>query len=139
MSRNGKHRTMSTCVTITAPHAGEAHVAGDFNAWNPWSHALQRGHDGRWTGRLELPPGRHEYKFLIDSRWCCEDGADPPYDGRPGHVPNPFGTMNLTVHVGEPAPAARAVAARGGGSIDPRAVTRTARATRFARQPEEVA
>lgn len=99
MSRTVNHKTRATRIAISALHAVEVHVAGDFNQWNRWSHPLQRDREGRWVGVLDLPPGRHEYKFLTDGHWSCGDGADPPRDGRQGHVLNPLGTMNITVVV----------------------------------------
>ena len=98
MSRTHKE-ARGTPVTIAAPHAENVHVAGDFNQWNPGTHPLRRARDGRWVGVLDLPPGSHEHKFIVDGRWCCADGRDEPYDGRPGHARNEFGTMNIIVVV----------------------------------------
>lgn len=89
-------------VSITAPRARRVHIAGDFNRWDRTANPLRRGPGGRWVGVLELPPGPHEYKFIVDGCWCCEDGGDSVYDGRAGHVPNAFGTMNIAVLVPEP-------------------------------------
>jgi hypothetical protein len=87
---------------VKAPEAHEVFVAGTFNGWNPRSHPLKRGRNGRWETSLDLPPGLHQYKFIIDGRWCCDDEGDKPYDGCPGHASNPFGTMNLTLLVDDP-------------------------------------
>ena len=90
-------------VCTTAPDAKAVFVAGTFNGWNAESHPLARTRDGRWTLTLDLPPGRYEYKFIIDGQWCCEQGCDQPHDGCPGCVANPFGTMNRVLVVEEAA------------------------------------
>lgn len=96
-SKNGK--SGGTLVSARAPEAKEVFVAGAFNDWNPRSHPLKRNSDGLWVLALDLPPGRHEYKFVIDGQWCCEPGCDKPYDGCPGCVANQFGTMNRVLVV----------------------------------------
>jgi hypothetical protein len=105
MSKNGHRNPKSPVLSISAPEAHDVYVAGTFNNWNPRSHPLRRTRRGRWESTLDVLPGRYEYKFVIDGRWCCEDGCDGPFDGRPGHTQNPFGTMNLTILVNEPRPA----------------------------------
>ncbi|MFN0011847.1 MAG: glycogen-binding domain-containing protein [Phycisphaerales bacterium] len=98
--KNGKHGKHGGLVLSTkAPKAKEVFVAGTFNEWNPSSHPLKRTGDGQWALTLDLPPGRHEYKFVIDGQWCCEAGCDKHYDGCPGCVANQFGTMNRILEV----------------------------------------
>jgi 1,4-alpha-glucan branching enzyme len=108
MSRHTSQRkTGGVAVSIKAPEAKEVYVAGTFNNWKPHDHRLKRSpEDGTWASRLDLPPGRYEYKFVVDGRWCSEPGCDPAYNGCPGCVPNQFGTMNLVLVVGpDPEPA----------------------------------
>jgi hypothetical protein len=95
--RNGKSGGL--VVSTKAPKAREVFVAGTFNDWNPKSHPLKRTGDGQWVLTLDLPPGRYEYKFVIDGEWCCEQGCDKPYDGCPNCVANQFGTMNRVLVV----------------------------------------
>lgn len=83
-------------------HAAEATtvcVAGTFNGWNPAATPLTRRDGGTWEVTLDLPPGRHEYKFVVDGAWCCEPGCPEPPAGCPKCVPNPYGTMNRVVEV----------------------------------------
>lgn len=104
---NAAHKPHGVVVAIEAPGAKEVFVAGTFNNWNPQSQRLKRAaKEGRWVGTLDLPPGRYEYKFVVDGRWCCEAGCDGPPDGCPGCVPNKFGTMNRVLVVEEPSLAA---------------------------------
>ncbi|MDP1662776.1 MAG: glycogen-binding domain-containing protein [Phycisphaerales bacterium] len=86
-------------VSTTAPDAKAVFVAGTFNDWNPQSHPLTRTRDGRWALTLDVPPGRYEYKFIIDGQWCCEPGSDKPFDGCPECVANEMGTMNRVLVV----------------------------------------
>jgi hypothetical protein len=88
-----------TSVTTTASGAKNVFVAGTFNDWNPQSHPLTHLRDGRWALALDVPPGRYEYKFIIDGQWCCEQGVDKPFDGCPECVPNELGTMNRVLVV----------------------------------------
>jgi hypothetical protein len=57
-------------IAFTLAGYDDAHlvtVYGDFNGWQPWQHRLGRV-NGRWAGRVELPPGRHRYRFFVDGR-----------------------------------------------------------------------
>jgi 1,4-alpha-glucan branching enzyme len=50
--------------------AKEVYLCGDFNQWSPVSlRMLQRNGDGHWEKRVTLPPGRYEYKFIVDGKW----------------------------------------------------------------------
>ncbi len=84
-----------------APHAGIVYLAGTFNDWDPTATPLTRRADGTWAVSLDLPPGRYEYKFVVDERWCCEPGGEEPGPGCRGCVPNSFGTMNRVIEVPE--------------------------------------
>ncbi len=86
--------------TCHAPRAEAVAVAGTFNGWDAAATPLTRDADGDWTCVLDLPPGRHEYKFVVDGAWCCEPGCEGAYHGCPKCVPNAFGTMNRVVEVG---------------------------------------
>ena len=58
---------------INAPLANEIHVVGDFNQWKPNEESkLTRSEDGRWEKCLELSPGRHKYKFIVDGEWTID-------------------------------------------------------------------
>jgi AMP-activated protein kinase-like protein len=75
-------------------------VAGTFNHWKADVTPLHPDlANGNWTGTLRLPPGRHEYKFVVDGQWCCEAGCEHEYRGCPKCVPNRFGTMNRVFEV----------------------------------------
>jgi 1,4-alpha-glucan branching enzyme len=94
-----RERTASTEFSCDAPHAGVVYLAGTFNDWDPTAAPLTRRADGTWAISLNLPPGRYEYKFVVDGEWCCEPGCETAHQGCPKCVPNSFGTMNRVVEV----------------------------------------
>ncbi len=51
----------------TGEKVGSVAVAGDFNGWDPQATPL-RQRDGIWTAVLLLPPGDHEYMFVLDGK-----------------------------------------------------------------------
>ncbi len=78
--------------SLEAPEAQKVHVTGTFCDWRTDSCALKKGKGGTWKTTLSLPPGRHEYLFLVDGEWR----EDPNCTDR---VPNPYGTENCVLHV----------------------------------------
>ena len=83
-----------------APQARAVFVAGTFNDWKPDAAPLRPDlPNGKWAITLPLPPGRYEYKFVVDGHWCCEPGCEHEYRGCPKCVPNEFGTMNRVLDV----------------------------------------
>ena len=64
-------------LIMSAPQAASVAVVGDFNGWDPQrTRMIRLDHEGRWTARLKLPPGVHQYSFVIDgSTWVPDPGA----------------------------------------------------------------
>ena len=77
---------------LEAPEAQQVRVTGTFCDWETNSCALKKARTGIWETTLSLPPGRHEYRFLVDGEWR----DDPNCTER---VPNPFGSENCVLHV----------------------------------------
>jgi hypothetical protein len=99
LSRNGSSST-PVRIEYTDATALVVCVAGTFNDWRAGATPMVGLGDGRWIKELVLPPGRHEYMFVVDGQWR----VDPRAADR---VPNPFGGENGVVIV--PALEARAV------------------------------
>lgn len=99
MKSGARPVTGGTLFSCHAPAAGAVSVAGTFNDWNPTATPLTLQAGGTWAATLDLPPGRHEYKFVVDGEWCCEPGCETADHGCPRCVPNPFGTMNRVAEV----------------------------------------
>ncbi len=73
--------------------AEHVYVCGDFNGWQPTSLRMIGNLElGLWEKRLVLPPGRHEYKFVVDGQWWHDPAARE-------NVLNQFGTLNSVVEV----------------------------------------
>lgn len=100
MSETHEQQTSrATRFTCHAPSARAVFLAGSFNGWEPAATPLVKDAAGNWGVAVDLPPGLHEFKFVVDDRWCCEPGGDEPHHGCPNCVPNPFGTMNRVIEV----------------------------------------
>lgn len=92
-------KAVTTTLACHAPDAKQVFVAGTFNKWSSDATPLERGRQGKWSVKVDLPAGRHEFKFIVDGAWCCEPGCDGPHEGCPGCVANEFGTMNRAIEV----------------------------------------
>jgi 1,4-alpha-glucan branching enzyme len=79
-----------------APKARRVAIVGDFNNWSTSADPMfDREEKGAWSITLPLPPGRYEYKFLIDGdKWI-------PDVGNPKKVKDGFGAYNSVVEVKE--------------------------------------
>ena len=82
----------NVCFALSCGDAQEVFLAGTFNDWNPRATPLQRQADREWRGEVALPPGTHEYQFVVDGHWMPDPQA-------PESTPNPFGTVNSVVRV----------------------------------------
>lgn len=73
--------------------AKEVYVCGDFNDWSPSaSRMVSKAGDGRWEKRIKLPPGRYEYRFVVDGVWTSDPVARQ-------EAVNNFGAINSVVEV----------------------------------------
>ena len=90
--------TSQTGFECHAPDASEVFLAGTFNDWQPDATPMAKDEAGLWTVDLELASGRHEFKFVVDGKWCCEPGCQASAEC-PNCVPNDVGSMNRFVDV----------------------------------------
>lgn len=88
-SSNGQK---SQAFAITAPAALSVQLVGDFTRWQAAPISLRKDPDGVWRTTVELSPGVHHYRFLVDGEWR----DDPECVLR---VPNPFGTHDAVREV----------------------------------------
>ena len=79
--------------TLDAPDAREVAVAGTFNNWDPTRHRMKRDQNGTWKAQVMLPPGRYEYRLVVDGEWRNDPNAE-------ACVPNEFGESNCVRSVG---------------------------------------
>jgi serine/threonine protein kinase len=67
-----------------APEADTVHLAGDFNNWaenvngvvSDPKHAMTKNAEGAWEKEVELGPGSHSYKFVVNgNEWVNDPNA----------------------------------------------------------------
>lgn len=79
--------TQNVTFEYFAPYALTVTVAGTFNNWAMERNPLRKDASGKWKLNLDLPLGRHEYRYVVDGEWKNEQR---PIDANP----NPFGGYN---------------------------------------------
>jgi hypothetical protein len=67
-------------------------VAGDFNGWDASAQPLKSVGGGVFEAKVRLPPGEHQYKFVVAGNWVEDPAAEQ-------QTPNGFGTRNSVVQV----------------------------------------
>ena len=82
-----EHAGKQQAFSITAPTAMSVQLVGDFTHWQEKPISMKKESGGVWKTQVELPPGTHHYRFLVDGEWR----DDPECTVR---VPNPFGGQN---------------------------------------------
>lgn len=65
-------------------------VAGTFNNWQP--ETMRKQKNGYYVKNIDLPEGKHEYKFVTDGQWI----NDPD---NPEAVYNEHGSLNSVANV----------------------------------------
>jgi len=87
-------KATSKAVTfkLTAPKAKKVSVAGSFNNWDVKSHLAKKGLKGNWSAKVNLKPGRYEYKFVVDGAWMNDPDCK-------NSVCNSLGSQNSLVEV----------------------------------------
>jgi 1,4-alpha-glucan branching enzyme len=68
-------------ISFSAPAAKKVSIAGSFNHWS-LDHDRLAGPDqkGIWTILLPLPPGRYEYRFVVNGKSWVLDPSVPSID-----------------------------------------------------------
>lgn len=89
----GKKKGEITFVCDAAPGAKKVCLAGSFNDWDPNAKRMTKSSkDGTYRAKMQLEPGQHEYKFVIDGQWVADtNGA--------ASAVNEHGTLNNIVVV----------------------------------------
>jgi len=86
-------QTQRVTFSVRAEAGSKVFVAGSFNNWDPTAKEMSdKKGEGVYTATLSLPPGAHQYKFVVDGTWC----ADPECAD---WVQNEHGTLNSVKHV----------------------------------------
>ena len=74
------------------PEAHDVHLVGSFNEWDPRSTPMKRDSLGDWSVEIELPPGSHRYRLVVDGEWRDDPAAQET-------VQNPFGGFDAVMVV----------------------------------------
>jgi hypothetical protein len=78
------------------PDASIVALAGSFNNWNQSQFIF--GREGEeWVCRIDLEPGRHSYKFIVDGNWLL-DPANPNTED------DDYGVKNSVINVKKSSP-----------------------------------
>lgn len=77
---------------ISAPKAKKVNLAGSFNNWDNRGISAKKDIKGNWTVKVNLVPGKYEYKFFIDGNWIND-----PHCNR--CIANNFGTQNCVIEI----------------------------------------
>jgi 1,4-alpha-glucan branching enzyme len=73
--------------------AQHVYLSGDFNGWQPAGlRMIEIAGTGMWKKRLVLPPGRHEYKYVMDGKWLHDPEAQE-------NVRNVYGSLNSVLQI----------------------------------------
>ena len=83
---NGHGKTQG--FSFRAPEAISVQLVGDFTHWQEHPISLKKDTGGIWHASVQLSPGTHHYRFLVDGEWR----DDPECTMR---VPNPFGGQDM--------------------------------------------
>jgi hypothetical protein len=88
VSDHGEAKDRQTESDLLVPgRRGQNRLAGDFTGWEQAPVGLKKDKGGVWKKTLALPPGRYEYRLLVDGQWR----DDPQCINR---RPNQFGGQN---------------------------------------------
>jgi 1,4-alpha-glucan branching enzyme len=90
-ARSARSARKPVRFTLARPGASSVCLAGSFNNWKP-ATKLNRTGDGEWSVDVDLPPGSHEYRFVVDGQWIEDPRAS-------AHNSNPYGGRNSVVNV----------------------------------------
>lgn len=91
--KEAKAKTQRVTFSVRAQAGSKVFIAGSFNDWDPTAkQLLDKKGDGLFVATLNLEPGAHQYKFVIDGIWC----ADPECTD---WVHNDHGTLNSVKNV----------------------------------------
>ncbi len=74
------------------PNARMVCVAGTFNDWNQTAIEMVSMGAGRWWKELMLPPGEHQYRFIVDDIWVDDPAATE-------YAENDLGGRNAIIRV----------------------------------------
>lgn len=92
MKTKSKRQPQVVQIKFHREQAQAVFIAGTFNDWHPTVTPMISLGDGKWAKELSLPPGRYEYRFVVDGEWTSDPAATD-------YVPNSHGSSNSVLVV----------------------------------------
>lgn len=72
--------------SFTDHAAQRVELVGDFTQWQQRPISMRKKSGGLWSASVNLEPGRHHYRFMVDGQWRddpeCEMFVSNPYGGQ---------------------------------------------------------
>lgn len=87
MNKPEKARGKRVPVVVSVEPAREVVLTGEFTDWALDRVRLEKGTGNLWSTELMLPPGKYQYRLLVDGSWRNDPGSTI-------RIPNAFGTQN---------------------------------------------
>jgi|SRR5579864_2380780 len=79
-------------IEVRLPGAHDVVITGDFVHWAPQGVPLSYDGSETWRTALDLPPGEHQYRLIVDGVWSDDPNAVK-------RVPNEYGSENCVLIV----------------------------------------
>ena len=78
---------------LATAHGSKVSVAGTFNDWDPEKNHMNEKHgSGLYKTVIVLPPGKHEYKFVVNGEWRTDPNCLD-------QVTNCHDSLNSVIHI----------------------------------------
>jgi len=90
MVRTGRSKPAE--FRLYAPQAKAVRLVGSFNKWNTRNLSAKKDSQGNWIAKVNLKPGRYEYKFFVDGSWLNDPHCT-------WFTPNTFGSQNCVIEI----------------------------------------
>ena len=92
MKTKSKGQLQAVRIEFHHEQAQAVFIAGTFNDWHPAVTPMTSRGSGKWVKELSLPPGRYEYRLVVDGEWLCDPKAKE-------QASNPYGGFNSVLVV----------------------------------------
>ena len=81
----GRPNEKPTEFVLELPTAKTVAVAGSFNSWDAKKTPMRKDSNGGWKATVSLPPGRYEYRFVVNgTEWVTDPRAKESVDNGMG-------------------------------------------------------
>ena len=85
-------RAKPTEFRLYAPQAKRVRLTGTFNNWDTRALSAKKDSGGSWIVKVNLKPGRYEYKFVVDGNWLNDPRCT-------WFIPNSLGSQNCVIEI----------------------------------------